>query len=205
MGLELRTNNEVLFVGTDSNANTGLWVTDGTSSGTHEITTATGTAQNLTVYKNEVLFAGGDHGLWVTDGTAQGTHELNAIQNAYPGALSPSTFAVFNGKALFEGMDAQNHESLWVTDGTAKGTHELAGIQNANPNGLDPQEMTVLNGEVLFRGVDANNQVNLWVTNGTAQGTHELTGIADAYAGPSGMNAHAIADVALGHHDWLLY
>jgi ELWxxDGT repeat protein len=101
-------------------------------------------------------------------------------------------------------MDARNHESLWVTDGTASGTHELVGIKNANPNGLDPQEMTVINGEVLFRGVDANNQVNLWVTNGTAQGTHELTGIADAYAGPTGLNAHAIADVALGHHGWLL-
>jgi ELWxxDGT repeat protein len=199
-------NNEVLFVGTDSNAKMGLWVTDGTSSGTHEITTATGAAQNLTVFKNEVLFAGGDHGLWVTDGTAQGTHELTGIKNAYPGALSPSNFVVFDGKVLFEGMDAQDHESLWVTDGTAKGTHELVGIQNANPNGLDPQEMTVLNGEVLFRGVDANGQVNLWITNGTAQGTHELTGIADAYAGAGGMNAHAIADVPLlGHHDFLLY
>ena len=101
---------------------------------------------------NEVLFAGGDHGLWVTDGTAQGTHEVNAIKNAYPGSLSPSNFVVFDGKALFEGVDAQNHESLWVTDGTASGTHELVGIKNANPNGLDPQEMTVLNGEVLFRG-----------------------------------------------------
>jgi len=155
---------------------------------------------------NEVLFAGGDHGLWVTDGTAQGTHEVNAIKNAYPGSLSPSNFVVFDGKALFEGVDAQNHESLWVTNGTASGTHELVGIKNANPNGLDPQEMTVLNGEVLFRGVDANGQINLWITNGTAQGTHELTGIADAYAGYGGMNAHAIADVvALGHHDFLLY
>ena len=198
-------NNEVLFVGTDSNAKTGLWVTDGTSSGTHEITTATGTAQNLTVFNNEVLFAGGDHFLWVTDGTAQGTHELNGIENAYSGALSPSNFVVFNGKALFEGMDAQNHESLWVTDGTASGTHELVGIKNANPNGLDPQEITVLNGEVLFRGLDANGQINLWITNGTAQGTHELTGIADAYAGYGGMNAHAIADVTVGHHDFLLY
>ena len=197
-------NKEVLFVGTDSNAKTGLWATDGTSSGTHEITTATGTAQNLTVFNNEVLFAGGDHGLWVTDGTAKGTHELNGIENAYPGALSPSNFVVFDGKALFEGMDAQNHESLWVTNGTASGTHELVGIKNANPNGLDPQEMTVLNGEVLFRGVDANGQINLWITNGTAQGTHELTGIADAYAGESGLNAHAIANVALGHHDFLL-
>jgi ELWxxDGT repeat protein len=97
-------NNEGLFVGADSNVKTGLWVTDGTSSGTHEVTTATGTAENLTVFKsNEVLFAGGDHGLWVTDGTTQGTHELNAIKNAYPGALSPSNFVVFNGKALFEG------------------------------------------------------------------------------------------------------
>jgi hypothetical protein len=54
-------------------------------------------------------------------------------------------------------------------------------------------------------GVDANGQIDLWTTNGSARGTHELTGIADAYAGPSGMNVHAIADVALGHHDYLLF
>jgi hypothetical protein len=65
--------------------------------------------------------------------------------------------------------------------------------------------MTVINGEVLFRGVDANNHIDLWITNGTAQGTHELTGIADAYAGFGGLNAHSIADIVLGHHDFLLY
>jgi ELWxxDGT repeat protein len=32
-------NGEVLFVGTDANVQIGLWATDGTTAGTHEITT----------------------------------------------------------------------------------------------------------------------------------------------------------------------
>src|SRR5438132_1505413 len=79
---------EVLFNGVDASGNNGLWVTNGTAAGTHEITGITGAAANfpgldprdMTVFNGEVLFSGLNatfhFGLWVTNGTAAGTHEV---------------------------------------------------------------------------------------------------------------------------------
>src|SRR5262249_4565125 len=87
--------NEVLFDGVDAAGNNGLWVTDGTVGGTHELTgindaSAAGVLpKDMTVFNNEVLFQGSDAagviGLWVTDGTAAGTHELTGVKGAYSG------------------------------------------------------------------------------------------------------------------------
>src|SRR5262245_31429264 len=108
----------------------GLWVTNGTAAGTHELTGISGVFPkgldpgDITPFNGEVLFEGrdasGNIGLWVTDGTATGTHELN-IGGAYAGVagLSPGFMTVFNGEVLFNGNDASNHRELWVTDGTA--------------------------------------------------------------------------------------
>jgi ELWxxDGT repeat protein len=138
----------------------------------------------LTVFKNEVLFAGldaaGIRGLWASDGTAVGTHELTGIAGASTSGagFSPTDFTVFKGKVLFEGVDTAGHEGLWVTDGTAAGTHELTGIKGAYSGGLAPSDFAVINkNEVLFNGVDASGNHTLWETNGTAAGTHELSGV----------------------------
>ena len=80
---------EVLFNDVDSSGLSGLWVTDGSTGGTHELTgiseidpTHGLNPTDLTVFGSEVLFNGVDasglSGLWVTDGTAGGTHELVA-------------------------------------------------------------------------------------------------------------------------------
>jgi ELWxxDGT repeat protein len=208
-------NGEVLFNGIDAAGLSGLWVTNGTAGGTHELTGIAGAytggptsaapgrldPQNLTVFGHEVLFTGtdanGNTGLWVTDGTAAGTHELTGISGAYPGGFHPADFTVFKNEVLFNGVDTAGNDGLWVTNGTAAGTHELTGIKGANPAGLGPEDFTVFKNEVLFRGVDTNGQVNLWVTNGTAAGTHELTGISGAYTGPGGMNAYDLTAVTL--------
>jgi ELWxxDGT repeat protein len=80
---------EVLFNGLNAAGQRGLWVTDGTALGTHELTGITGAFSSgidpseLTFFNGEVLFNGerasGQFGLWVTDGTAAGTHELTGI------------------------------------------------------------------------------------------------------------------------------
>ena len=74
-------NGKVVFSGWDANGNNGLWVTDGTGTGTSEVEVAGGTAGispgQLTPYNGGVLFTGDDAnggwGLWVTDGTVAGT------------------------------------------------------------------------------------------------------------------------------------
>src|SRR5262249_21662869 len=126
---------EVLFNGLDDNGQYGLWTTDGTAAGTHELTGITGAysvaysfrngffPSDLTVFGDEVLFNGrddqGNYGLWTTDGTAAGTYELANV--------SPTNLTVFNDKVLFA-----SGNGLWVTDGTASGTHELNSFVSAN-------------------------------------------------------------------------
>jgi ELWxxDGT repeat protein len=81
-------NGEVLFDGVDAAGDYGLWVTDGTAAGTHELTGIKGAysgglaPSDFTVINTKVvLFDGvdssGNHNLWATNGTVAGTHELN--------------------------------------------------------------------------------------------------------------------------------
>jgi ELWxxDGT repeat protein len=196
--------NEVLFAGIDASNQIGLWVTNGTSAGTYELTGinnvnagsgglfggSVGEPPDFTVFKNEVLFDGvdaaGENGLWVTNGTVAGTYELTGINGASAAGVLPKDMTVFNNEVLFGGRDAADNYGLWVTNGTAAGTHELTGIKGAYSGGLAPFDFTVFGNEVLFDGLDASGQSGLWVTNGTAAGTHELTGIKGA--DPSGLN-----------------
>jgi len=205
---------EVLFQGRDNGSDgiQGLWVTNGTAAGTHELTGITGADPgsygliplDLTVFGNEVLFNGTDaseyQGLWVTNGTAAGTSELG-VSGASPGGFNPSDLTVFGNRVLFAGTDATGYSGyagtgnvdLWVTNGTGAGTSELTGISGAYANGLDPDGFTVFNGEVLFNGLDASGKRELWVTNGAAAGTFELTGISGANTSgisPSGLNPY---------------
>src|SRR5579872_4577169 len=88
-------NGGMLFNGTDTSGLSGLWLTDGTVAGTHELVAGAGGVSDpsglnpngLTVFDGEVLFNGvdasGHFGLWVTNGTAGGTHEVTGITGAY--------------------------------------------------------------------------------------------------------------------------
>ncbi len=199
-------NGQILFSGYNSSGQRGLWETDGTASGTHELTGIAGAAtvgqgigppglmpSDLTVYNGQILFSGynssGQRGLWETDGTASGTHELTGIAGAAtigqgigPPGLMPSDLTVYNGQVLFSGYDSSSQRGLWETDGTVAGTHEVTGIAGAltTGTGLDPYDLTVYNGKALFSGSDASGGVGLWETNGTAAGTHELTSVVGA-------------------------
>src|ERR1700722_15623662 len=113
---------EVLFQGRDNGSDgiQGLWVTNGTAAGTHELTGITGADPgsegliplDLTVFGNEVLFNGTDAsdspGLWVTNGTAAGTSELG-ISGASPSGINPSDLTVFGNRVLFAGTDATGY------------------------------------------------------------------------------------------------
>ncbi len=211
-------NNEVLFNGLDAAGNNGLWVTDGTAAGTHELTGIRGAnaagvnPHYMTVFKSKVLFEGieadGTRGLWVTDGTAAGTHELTGIRGANPSGLSPAYLTAFKGEVLFNGVNNAGDRGLWVTNGTAASTGELTGISGADPSGLDPSGFTVLsNNEVLFKGLDSSGERGLWVTNGTVAGTHEITGISGASTGgltPTDLTAVSLSDPTSVQHSQLL-
>src|SRR5258707_10979859 len=102
---------KIIYTAYDASTNIGIWVTDGTSSGTSEL--LAGTQPNnhnlnpydLTLVGNKILFVGtdssGNQGLWVTDGTAGGTSEiLPGAQGPYnlspgPSINSPGPLALF--------------------------------------------------------------------------------------------------------------
>ena len=163
-------NGQLLFSGNNSNDQTGLWESNGTASGTHELTgiagapTTTGKGSGLepsylTVFDGHVFFNGTNSssqvGLWETDGTVAGTHELTGIAGAQTtgSGLYPSDLTVLNGHLLFGGVDSSGQVGLWETDGTVAGTHELTGIAGAQTkgSGLSPTDLTVLNGQVFVQ------------------------------------------------------
>jgi ELWxxDGT repeat protein len=211
-------NGEVLFSGVDTGGFRGLWVTNGTATGTQEIASISGTGatglfpNDFTVFNGEALFNGfdasGNTGLWLTNGTSAGTSELTGISGANSAGVNPKDMTVFNGEVLFDGENTSGNFGLWVTDGTAANTHEITGINGAPSSGLfgntsvlfgqgiNPY-FTVFAGEVLFSGFNASGKIGLWVTDGTAGGTHELTDINGAYQGTGGFEPTSLAAVTL--------
>jgi hypothetical protein len=176
------------------NVNVNLWMTDGTATGTSELTVSGALSQGLfrgivdpdfTALGSKALFDGYDTNgilnLWVTDATASGTSELMVVGSSSGGlfdiySIRDPELTVLGSKALFDGFDANGHPNLWVTDGTSAGTSELSAAgaySNGLLNGANP-EFTVFGSRVLFVGEDANGHPNLWVTDGTSAGTSEL-------------------------------
>ena len=148
----------------------GLWVSNGTAGGTHELTGITGAnasglaPSDLTVYNGEVLFRGLDHSgqasLWTTDGTVAGTHELTGIAGASTTGigLDPSGFTVYGGVALFSGFDSSGNQELWQTNGSAAGTTEIGPVSGTQSMGLSPIDLTAIAmvGPVLTAGANVN-------------------------------------------------
>ena len=130
---------EVLFNGIDAAGKNGLWLTNATAGGTHEISGIVGADPNglnpsdFTVLKRVVLFDGynfsGKAGLWVTDGTAAGTHELT-VAGAYTGLVGPFSHP---GGLLPLGLTSVTLPDLKGAD-TFHFTPNLGSSTNANSN-----------------------------------------------------------------------
>jgi ELWxxDGT repeat protein len=158
--------NQALFLG-DDGTKFALWVTDGTTAGTHELATpglqidssAPGSSGSINptdffAWDGKVLFQGKDTagrvGLWITDGTSAGTSEILPA-NAYQLGLNPSEFSLAGSEVVFQATDAAGHVGLWVTDGTTAGTQELqvnSAATTGNP-GQWPQDLTSFNTDLL--------------------------------------------------------
>jgi hypothetical protein len=161
----------ILFLGVDTSGRYTLWVTDGTSAWTSELSVDFSGLPDFTVIGSKALLGnGGD--LWVTDGTAAGTTDLTA---AFPTGPNLSDLTVLGDKALFSGNDPSGRTNiygepiltLWVTDGTAAGTSGFA-------NDSDPIDITSIGGRAVFEGSGPSG-LGLFVTDGTSAGTSELT------------------------------
>ena len=138
------------------------------------LTTAVGTESSFPYgffpYGSQVYFVAdnnnGGYQLWSTDGTAAGTVQLTGSGSV--SLVSPS-FAVLNGKLLFNATDIHGEE-LWITDGTKAGTRLLADI-NSGSLSSSPHDRIVYHNKMIFSADDGVDGRELWITDGTPAGT----------------------------------
>ena len=169
-------NGKLYFVGSDDwDGTTGIWVSDGTLSGTHALAgSPTGYMSFLPAQGQSLYFATYTEDvwpaqiqLWKTDGTELGTKPLTSV-----GELSDvPTEAAYMAKRLYflgsyrDPATDYSYDQLWRTDGTARGTKPIATLgMYAQPSGL------TRSGSRLFFVVDRD----LWKSDGTATGTKDV-------------------------------
>jgi ELWxxDGT repeat protein len=166
-------NGKLFFAATSSKGRL-LWESDGTASGTKQVTTDTASSHPayLTAL-NSVLYFGNADGLWKSDGTAKGTvlikpfvTDAAGLTITADGDYYVSRMVNINGTVYFAADNGVSGAELWKTDGTAAGTVLVKDI-NPGSAGSNPVELTNVNGTLYF--VANGNQ--LWKSDGTAAGT----------------------------------
>ena len=190
-------NNKMYFVANDGVTGGELWVTDGTTVGTHIVKDinagATGSYPDYIVVCNGKLYFNandGIHGteLWTSDGTSAGTQLLKDILVGYNDSY-PVELTVLNNKLYFSANDSVHAIEPWVSDGTAAGTQLLADInQDPSYQNSDPRYFTAYNNKLYFQANDQINADELWVTDGTTAGTYMLKDINSGSAPSSPMS-----------------
>lgn len=191
-----------LFTGTDSAGGIGLWVTDGTTAGTQDVTVACANAKGLRygaadgygVLGGTAYFAGvngaGASGLWSTQGTSASTGPVSVSGgNTNNIGVDPTEITAFadGSRLLFAGLAASLTESLFVV--TAGGASEINGA--GGTSGFQPYALggAAAIGNVVVFGASTNSDQNgtLWASDGTAAGTQAI--------GPAGLSPNDITSL----------
>lgn len=165
----------------------GLWVSDGTTAGTQELSSTAQSPQEFVDYNGDVYFNADHHGygteLWKTDGTPGGTVLTVDVQQ---GATDTrvSSLAVLGGFLYFVGRSSTGGVALYRSDGTPAGTTQVVEFRSNGGGGFESTQGVVTNGRYIF-GVDggSDDDVEPWTTDGTVSGTQQLV---DAYSGSTG-------------------
>jgi ELWxxDGT repeat protein len=149
----------------------GLWKTDGTASGTLEVTGDD--AEPVAVAGGELFFetqVGSVPELWATDGSAAGTVQLTSSDElALYGASAPQAVG---GKLYFSANETGSDViGLYVSDGTAAGTSLVADIQ------VESAIVQAANG-IVFTGEAQGVSNGFYISNGSSGATLIESGVA---------------------------
>jgi ELWxxDGT repeat protein len=168
--------NKLFFEGAD-NIGDGLWMSDGTESGTKLIRRITYIGYNMAYSANILEFYVGNGKLyfdaedtifgkepWVSDGSSQGTIMIKDIDELPRQGSDPYLFNSYNGKLYFSAQSGNNGYELYSSDGTISGTKVIKPLSSTNFN-PSPGRTFVYKGSMYFSAMFDGKGVNLWQYN----------------------------------------
>lgn len=173
-------NNKLLFFSNSTNSSDRtLWVSDGSSTGTFELSTITdtnifGIDENFVTINNVTILTAENkkygYELWVTDGTVSGT-SLFADLN-YSNSSNPSKLTNVGGSLFFRAEGKEYGNQLYKSNGTISGTQLVKDIYSGYNCIDDLSEMIDINGVLFFSADDGTHGYELWRSDGTENGTY---------------------------------
>ena len=175
----------VLFTPSAAAAGIELWVSDGTSAGTHLLqdihpgTDGKGVPNHslprdfARLSEDTMLFSAvSDLGieLWKTDGSSAGTALVKDIRPGPEGSLL-SGLAAADSKVYFAvsatGDPLDGEYDLWESDGSSAGTQRLLQLEAKEIRDITPIDHR-------FAFVARRDQLELWLSDGTAEGSRVI-------------------------------
>lgn len=189
-GLTALADGKVVFTyddGTDNSANSQIYLSDGTATGTVAITgytPPTGGTQfgftSVAELPGVFLFQDIDTGLWsVNEATGAAT---NILAYQFSVAAGIANIVTANGKVFFTLSPTGNdgNTQLWVTDGSPSGTSMVTTLPDNSPSDQLSDAGTELltplsNGDVTFTYFDGASTTTVYLSDGTAGGTKPIS------------------------------
>lgn len=182
----------LFFVVGDETHGRELWVSDGTTRGTHrvkDITPGLGDSElfDLRAVGGRLLFfrfippaelAPARLELWRSDGTEAGTV---LVKDLGPEAGVLASQAVVGDTLFFALSEPEHGTELWKSDGTEAGTELVKDIV-PGPESSTPFSLRTVGRHVFFAATEPDHGTEVWRSDGTEAGT-EL--VADLVPGPA--------------------
>jgi ELWxxDGT repeat protein len=210
--------NELFFFASDgavANGHNGtqLWVTDGTTAGTHELTTS------LTNFDTQYMASAGGRfyfvagtaatglELWSSDGTVMGTSLVDDINDGTAASFEQSGFVLtpvndlghqfkdnflgVGNHVFFTADNGVNNFELWSSDSfTTQLVIDLDGSPAGGPpgevsDGSFPNQFVNDNGTLVFDAIETDGRSHILKTDGTVGGTFDIGGDDTGFGQPT--------------------